>query len=125
ANVNVIGSGGCAGGLVPASVTLAWSASQDFTCTFTAAAGANAWTALGHGTDSLGNPAPATNESQSGSVTGLLSTLIVVKHTVGGSGEVKFTDTSVDPEPSGVNITLAKRSVGGTGSCSGGLHPVT
>src|SRR5215469_17211955 len=106
-NVNVTGTGGCAGGFTPPSVPLAPLASQDFTCTFTAAAGANAWTALGHGTDSLGNPAPATNESQSGSVTGLLSTLIVVKHTVGGNGTFNFSDTGLDLPPGGFIINTS------------------
>ena len=42
--------------------------SVDFTCSFTAPAGSDiAWTATGRGTDELGQPAPLTNEVQSGS----------------------------------------------------------
>ncbi|HLW54852.1 MAG TPA: hypothetical protein VKW06_18600 [Candidatus Angelobacter sp.] len=107
-NVNVTGGGSCAS-FSPASVTLAAGASQDFTCTFTAAAGPNAWSALGHGTDSLGNPAPATNESQSGSVLGLLSKLVVVKHTVGGNGAFQFTATGAD-----VPASFTETTSGGT-----------
>jgi len=52
----------------PASVaSLAPGASALFTCKFSPTAD-TAWTALGHGTDSLGNPAPATGESTSGNV---------------------------------------------------------
>jgi len=48
--------------------TLAPAASQDFSCTFVAVAGANAWFADGKGTDSLGTAAPSSGEHQEGSV---------------------------------------------------------
>src|SRR5262249_37336870 len=61
-NVSVSGGGKCTS-FTPASIaSLAVGASQDFTCTFTASAGANAWSADGHGTDSQGNPVPSTGE---------------------------------------------------------------
>jgi hypothetical protein len=65
-NVNVTGTG-CTP-YTPASVTLAAGEHQDFTCSFSPTVDTH-WTALGHGTDELGNPAPATNESQEGDVT--------------------------------------------------------
>src|SRR5207249_2490607 len=61
-NVNVTGGGACSS-FSPASVIFASNASQDFTCKFTAAAGANAWSALGNGTYEYGNAAPADGES--------------------------------------------------------------
>src|SRR5262249_28621719 len=52
-NVHVVGGGACTGLFTPANVaTLAPGASQDFTCQFIAAAGANAWSADGKATDS-------------------------------------------------------------------------
>lgn len=52
----------------PANVaSLAPGAFADFTCTFSPTAD-TAWTADGHGTDSLGNPAPSAGEQTSGNV---------------------------------------------------------
>src|SRR5215831_16013634 len=107
-NVNVTGGGKCTS-FTPAGVTLAAGASQDFTCTFTADPGANAWSADGHGTDSLGNPAPSTNEHQAGSVNGLLPTLILVKNTVGGNGTFNFAGTGA-----GVPASFPVTTSGGT-----------
>jgi len=124
-NVNVTGTGGCAGGFTPASVTLAPLASQDFTCTFTAAAGANAWTALGHGTDSLGNPAPATNESQSGSVNGVSAATTLTLKSAPTSVEAGSTVTIVVTETNTGNGTLTNVNVTGTGGCAGGFTPAS
>src|SRR5258706_505564 len=70
---SVTGGGVCTFSPVDAGFTgtLAAGASEDFTCTFTAVAGANAWTADGQGTDPDGNPAPSAGEHQEGSTTGL------------------------------------------------------
>src|SRR5215469_13935044 len=124
-NVNVTGTGGCAGGFTPASVTLAPLASQDFTCTFTAAAGANAWTALGHGTDSLGNPAPATNESQSGSVNGVSAATTLTLKSAPTSVEAGSMVTIVVTETNTGNGTLTNVNVTGTGGCAGGFTPAS
>src|SRR5262249_58363370 len=56
--VNVTGGDKCAS-FTGGATTLAAGASTDFTCTFTATAGANSWFADGHGTDQFGNPAPS------------------------------------------------------------------
>src|SRR5205085_1355097 len=69
--VSVSGGGKCAS-FTGGATTLAAGASTDFTCTFPIAAGANAWNALGHGTDQFGTVAPSAGESQSGSITGLV-----------------------------------------------------
>jgi uncharacterized repeat protein (TIGR01451 family) len=50
------------------SGTLAPGASQDFTCTYTPGLAGTGWSALGHGTDSLGVAVPATGETVSGTV---------------------------------------------------------
>jgi len=39
-----------------------------FSCTFTVGTSDVSWTALGHGTDSLGDPAPAANEDEAGNI---------------------------------------------------------
>ena len=51
--MNVTGGGKCAS-FTGGATTLAPAASTNFTCTFTADAGANAWFADGHGTDQFG-----------------------------------------------------------------------
>jgi hypothetical protein len=89
--------------------TLPVGANANFTCTFTAAVGTNNWSADGHGTDSLGNPVPATNEHAQGSFSGVLSTLVVVKNTVGGNGTFNFIGTGA-----GVPSTFPLTTSGGT-----------
>src|SRR5262249_31335630 len=118
-------SGGSAGGFTRASDTLEAGASQDFTCTFTAAAGANAWTALGHGTDSLGNPAPATNESQSGSVNGVSAATTLTLKSAPTSVEAGSLVTIVVTETNTGNGTLTNVNVTGTGGCAGGFTPAS
>src|SRR5262249_37271224 len=83
--VSVSGGGKCATFTGPA--TLAVGASADYSCTCTAAPGANAWFADGHGTDSLGNPAPAAGEHAEGSVKGIsaATTLTLKGQTPAGS----------------------------------------
>jgi hypothetical protein len=86
-NVSISGGGKCTS-FTPASVaSLAVGASQDFTCTFTASAGTNAWSADGLGTDSNGNPVPSTNEHQDGSVFGVApaTTLTLKSQTPSGA----------------------------------------
>jgi hypothetical protein len=69
-NVSISSSTGCTS-WTPANVaTLASLASVDFSCTFTPALGANAWSATATATDSLGNPASSAGETASGTVTG-------------------------------------------------------
>lgn len=68
--MSVTGGGSCSSFSPSSIASVAQGASQDFTCTFTAAVPSPmSWSADGHGTDALGNAAPATNEHQSGSVT--------------------------------------------------------
>ncbi len=114
-NVNVTGGGSCAS-FTPASVTLAAGASQDYTCTFTAVAGANAWSALGHGTDSLGNAAPADGESQSGSVNGVTSStsLTFVSQVPAGTVEAGTSVTITVNEKNTGNGTITGVSVTGS-----------
>jgi hypothetical protein len=106
--VSVSGGGKCVS-FTGGATTLAAGASADFTCTFTASQGANSWFGDGHGKDALGNDAPATNEHVSGSVTGLLSNLILVKNTVGGNGTFNFAGTGA-----GVTASFTVTTVGNT-----------
>jgi fimbrial isopeptide formation D2 family protein/uncharacterized repeat protein (TIGR01451 family) len=50
------------------SGTLEPGESVNFTCTFTAGTADITWSALGHGTDELGNPAPAAGEDEAGAI---------------------------------------------------------
>jgi uncharacterized protein YndB with AHSA1/START domain len=106
--VNVTGGGKCAS-FTGGATTLAANASTDFTCTFTAGTGANSWFADGHGTDQFGNPAPSAGEHASGSLTGVLSNLILVKNTVGGNSTFNFAGTGA-----GVTASFTVTTVGGT-----------
>jgi hypothetical protein len=91
------------------AATLAAGASANFTCTFTAAVGTNNWSADGHGIDSLSKPVGAAGEHAQGSFSGVLSTLILVKNTVGGNGTFQFAGTGA-----GVTPTFPVITVGGT-----------
>src|SRR5262249_60903767 len=66
--VNVTGGDKCAS-FTGGATTLAAGASTDFTCTFTATAGATFWFADGHGTHQFGNPAPSAGENNPPSAT--------------------------------------------------------
>ena len=86
-NVNVTGSPCATWSPVDAGFdgTLAPTESEDFTCTVADVGTTNvAWSALGHGTDELENPAPAANEDESGSVHVVNPNIDIVK-TVGAS----------------------------------------
>jgi len=96
--------------------TLAPGASQDFECTFTAGAGNTAWSADGHGTDSLGSPAPTAGEHVQGSVHAINpATSLVVKAPAppanvhaGASVHLVVTETNTgDDTLTGVNVTGA------------------
>ena len=92
-NVNVTGTG-CTT-YTPASTSLAVGASADFTCTFSPAVD-TAWSATGHGTDSLGNPAPAAGETVSGNV-----------DTITPATALTFVSQSpADPVPANASVTL-------------------
>src|SRR5439155_264650 len=87
-DVSVTAGGVCTtSGFTGGATTLAVGGSTDFTCTFTAGAGANAWTADGQAKDSLNNPVPATNEHAAGSVNGIsaATTLTLKSQTPSGS----------------------------------------
>src|SRR5439155_1766060 len=113
-NVNVTGGGACSS-FSPASVTLAATVSQDFTCTFTAAAAAIAWSALGNGTDELGNAAPAAGESQSGSVRGVSPSTSLTLKSAPTSVEAGTVVTIVVTETNTGNGTLTNVNVTGGG----------
>jgi hypothetical protein len=123
-NVFVSGGGACSGNVSPStSTTLAAGAYQDYTCTFTAVTGANAWSLSGHGTDELNNPVPTGNgtpEYQSGSVSGLLSNLILVKNTVGGNGTFTFSESPEGPGSFPVTTSGGTQTVNFTNIQSGG-----
>ena len=108
--VNVTGGGKCATFTGGATI-LAAGASTDFTCTFAVGAGANAWIADGIGTDQFGTPAPSTGEHQAGSLTGVLSTLVLVKNTVGGNGTFNFTGSGAGVVPTTINTSVSKMAV--------------
>jgi uncharacterized protein YndB with AHSA1/START domain len=120
-NVTVSGGGLCTSFTGGAS-TLAAGASTDFTCTFTAVAGANAWFADGHGTDQFNNPAPSTGEHASGSVTGLTtSTSLTLKSSSpadGGPVAAGGTVTIVVTETNTGTSSLSAVSVSGGGKCA-------
>src|SRR5207247_4809179 len=61
------------------SGTLAPSASHDFSCAFSVTTADVDWTATGHGTDSLQNPAPADNETTGGHIHVVNPNIDVVK----------------------------------------------
>jgi hypothetical protein len=114
--VNVTGGGVCASFTGGAS-TLALGGSTNFTCTFTAALGANSWFADGHGTDSLGNPVPATNEHASGSTAGLVSRIIVNKFSKGGVDTFNF-------GASGFVVPPITTTLDGSGNGTGTTGPI-
>jgi hypothetical protein len=102
--VSVSGGGVCAS-FTGGATTLAAGIGTDFTCTFTAALGANAWFGDGHGTDLLGNPVPSTGEHTSGSTTGLQSYLIINKIAEGASGTFGFSVAGPTPSTPSVSAT--------------------
>src|SRR5262249_39010691 len=124
-NVNVVGGGACTGLFTPASVTLAAGASQDFTCQFIAAAGANPWSADGQGTDPLGNPAPAANEHQEGSVLAVSAATTLTIKSAPTSIEAGQTATIVVTDQNDANPTLTNVNVVGGGACTGLFTPAS
>ena len=75
--VNVTGTNSCTNWVAAGNLnnnaglflgSLAPGQSVNFTCTFTVGTADVSWTALGHGTDSMGAPAPATNEDEAGTI---------------------------------------------------------
>ena len=99
--VSVTGGGMCTSFTGGAS-TLAAGASTDFTCTFTAADGANAWSATGHGTDPLNVAVPATGEYVEGSVTGINANIQITPA------------TAANPITTNHVLTITVNAIGGT-----------
>ena len=118
-NANVTGGGKCTS-FSPASVaTLAVGATADFTCTFTADAGTNNWSADGHATDSHSNPAPDAGEHTSGSITGLTaSTSLTLVSVTPAPIMVGDTVTVVVNEKNTGTAALHDVSVTGGGKCT-------
>src|SRR5437868_5116677 len=120
-NVSVSGGGACAS-FSPANVpTLAKGASQDFTCTFTAAQiGRASCREGGHGADALGKAAPDTNEHQSGQVTVTISpaTTLTTKSIPSRHVQSGSTFTLVVTETNSGDVDLTNVSVSGGGACA-------
>ena len=94
--VDVTGTNSCAtwSAVGSFSGTLAPSASHDFSCTFSVTTADVDWTATGHGTDSLQNPAPADNETTGGHIHVVNPNIDVVK-TAGSSLGSQVADGAV------------------------------
>jgi uncharacterized repeat protein (TIGR01451 family) len=123
-NVNVTGTG-CTSWTGGAS-TLAPGAFTDFTCTYSPTVD-TPWTALGHGTDSLGNPVPATNEDEAGNVDTItpattLTTKSVSPGTTVASGTLV---TIIVTETNSGDVALHDVSVTGGGACTTGFTPAS
>ena len=96
---------------------LAVGASEDFTCTFTAADGTNSWSAAGAGTDSLNNPVPTSGESTNGSFQGISpsTSLTFVSQSVANPVPASSSVTLTVTEKNTGDTTLTGVSVTGTG----------
>ncbi|TMG24206.1 MAG: hypothetical protein E6H96_07285, partial [Chloroflexi bacterium] len=103
--VNVTGSNSCAAWAAVGSFggTLAPLANQDFTCTFSVTTADVDWAATGHGTDSLENPAPATNETTGGHIHVVNPNIDVVK-TAGASLGSQVADGAVYQTENGTTV---------------------
>src|SRR5947209_16044314 len=78
------------------------------------------WSADGHGTDPLGNAAPAANEHQSGQVTVSFppATTLSIQSAPTGPVQVGSTVTVVLTATNTRNVDLTNVSVSGGGSCA-------
>jgi hypothetical protein len=120
-SVSVTGGGKCAT-FTGGATTLAAGAFADFTCTFAIAAGSNAWSADGHGTDLANIAVPATGEHAQGSFFGVTaSTTLTLLSSVpadGSNAEAGGTATIVVRETNTGNSTIHSVSVTGGGKCA-------
>jgi hypothetical protein len=128
-NVNVTGGGKCTS-FTPANVaTLAPNAFADFTCTFSTVAGANDWSADGHGTDQFGHAAPTDNEHASGTLFGVAASTTLVRQSstpANGSSVVVGTQaTVVVRETNTGNSTITAVNVTGGGKCASAFTPAS
>ncbi len=128
-NVHVTGTDSCANWAAQSnkndgdgafSGTLEPGESVDFTCSFNVPAGSDiSWTATGRGTDELGNAAPLTNETQSGSYNVLEpATTLSVKTAPPAAVHTGDSVTIVVTETNSGEGTISNVTVTGVNSCA-------
>ena len=113
ASATKVGGGAFTGTLSPAEAV-------DFTCSFQAPADNTfSWSALGHGTDEKGDPAPATNEDESGSYDILMpATLLTVVQDAPAKVHAGDSITIIVNEKNDGEGTISNVTVTGVKSCS-------
>jgi fimbrial isopeptide formation D2 family protein/uncharacterized repeat protein (TIGR01451 family) len=122
-NVHVTGTNSCADWTpvgASAPITLDPGEDQVFECVFDAPADDDfTWTALGHGTDEKGDPAPAANEDESGSYDVLMpATTLSVKTAPPAAVHAGDSITIVVTETNSGEGTISNVTVTGVNSCA-------